>query len=361
MRKNFCSLFDITNEHIMKEQGLISWGMKEYYGCDAFLATYDNGGYTNLQYLPGLRMEFIPRRFGIWLVDSVLWLMKNAKRIDILYVLHLRIRTFVHMVLYRLLNPHGKIYLKCDGLYPKRYLSRWKMLMFRWQIRHSECISIELPENAALMSEQWQHRFAVVPNPVNPNEIQTYRPFSQRSNTILTVGRLGTKQKATEILLEAFVKIADQIPDWTLKLAGPFVENIHIADDFYKAHPELSERVIFTGNISDRNELAALYEDSKIFAFPTRYESFGIVITEAMIHGCFAVATRIQTNTSLTENFRYALGSPVDDVDELAKNLLWACTHEDEAEKLAHEGRQATMKRLDLKMRSDILAEILRS
>ena len=357
MRKNFCSLFDITNEHIMKEQGLIPWGMKEYYGCDAFLATYDNGGYTNLQYLPGLRMEFIPRRFGIWLVDSVLWLMKNAKRIDILYVLHLRIRTFVHMVLYRLLNPHGKIYLKCDGLYPKRYLSRWKMLMFRWQIRHSECISIELPENAALMSEQWQHRFAVVPNPVNPNEIQTYRPFSQRSNTILTVGRLGTKQKATEILLEAFVKIADQIPDWTLKLAGYIAENMNIASDFYAAHPELKERVIFTGEIRDRQTLMDMYRDTKIFAFPSRHESFGIALTEAMMQGCFAVATDISSSRSLTENFRYALGSPVDDVDGLAKNLLYACTHESEIEALAQEAREATLRRCDLKRVCDVIAE----
>ena len=344
--------------------------MCKYEGYDAFIATYYTKNFSNLKFVSGLRVEIVPKITGKWPLDSCLWLIKNAKRINVLNIYHMCTRTVFQAAFFRLFNRKGKIYMRCDGCPTKTsgraakyFLGRViKRILGGWLIRNADHVSTEVEDNVELLKREWGcNNVFYYPTPLHPMEYTDFRPFSQRSNTILTVGRLGTKQKATEILLEAFVKIADQIPDWTLKLAGPFVENIHIADDFYKAHPELSERVIFTGNISDRNELAALYEDSKIFAFPTRYESFGIVITEAMIHGCFAVATRIQTNTSLTENFRYALGSPVDDVDGLAKNLLWACTHEDEAEKLAHEGRQATMKRLDLKMRSDILAEILRS
>ena len=40
--------------------------------------------------------------------------------------------------------------------------------------------------------------------------------FDRRENIILTVGRLGTGQKKTEVLLEAFAKIADEIVKYSL-------------------------------------------------------------------------------------------------------------------------------------------------
>lgn len=221
-------------------------------------------------------------------------------------------------------------------------------------------VSTELQENAEILSRRWHHRIICVPNPLNPHEIHKYRPFSERSDTILTVGRLGTKQKATEILLEAFAKIADKIPNWTLKLVGGISENMNIADDFFAKYPDIKERVIFAGAISEREMLSEVYRDAKIFAFPSRWESFGIALTEAMMNGCFAVCSHIPSSMSLTENFRFALGSDVDDIDSLAKNLLYACTHEAEIERLAIEGCNATLKQCNLKSVSEIIAEGLK-
>ena len=79
-----------------------------------------------------------------------------------------------------------------------------------------------------------------------------------------------------------------------------------------------------------------------------------------MLQGCFAVTTDIPSSRSLTENFRYALGSEVDDIDGLAKNLLYACTHESEIELLAREGMTATRERIDLKRCCDVIAEGLK-
>ena len=331
--------------------------MKEYYGYDSFIATYENGDYPNLKYLPGLRLEFVPKRTGKFIPDSVLWLMKNAKRIDVLYLLHSILRSVLRTFVYKLFNPHGKVYLKLDGAPTKKAKRSWKLPMYIWLMKHADCVSTELKENVELVASEWGRKIVNVPNPANPNELQPFRPFSERSNTILTVGRLGTRQKATEILLEAFAKISDQIPGWTLKLAGYIAENMNIASDFYAEHPELKERVIFTGEVRDRKTLIDMYCDSKIFAFPSRWESFGIALTEAMLQGCFAVTTDIPASRKLTENFRYALGSEVDDIDGLAKNLLYACTHESEIEALALEGMNATRERLDLRRCCDTIAE----
>lgn len=161
-------------------------------------------------------------------------------------------------------------------------------------------------------------------------------------------------------MLEAFAKIAGKVPSWKLKLAGRIEENMNIACDFYAKYPDLKERVIFSGEVRDRKELLNLYADAKVFAFPSRYESFGIALTEAMMQGCFAVVSDIFSSKSLTENFRYALSSEVDDVDGLARNLLYSCTHEAEIEKLAKEGREATLKRCDLKTVCSRIAEGLK-
>ncbi len=242
----------------------------------------------------------------------------------------------------------------------KKRGSLWKCPLYSWLMKYADCISTEFEENAEILSREWGRRIVWVPNPANPNELQPFRPFSQRSNTIFTVGRLGTKQKATEILLEAFAKIADRIPNWTLKLAGYFSENMNIASDFYAAHPELKERVIFTGEVRDRQTLIEMYRDAKIFAFPSRYEACPLALGEALTFGLFAVISNIPPHKLMTENFRYALGSEIDDIDALAQNLLYACTHEPEIESLAREGMTATRERLNLKRCCDVIAEGLK-
>ena len=286
-----------------------------------------------------------------------MWVMKNARRIDVMMTYHMNRLAFSKILPYKLLNPKGKVYLKSDG---------WPMPYHRSILMHpvsfmltklSSCISTELAGKAEEMSRAWHRKIVHVPNPANPSELEDFRPFSERSNVILTAGRLGTKQKATEILLEAFARIAGKIPGWTLKLAGYLSENVSIAEEFYAAHPELRERVIFTGEVRDRGTLIEMYRDAKIFAFPSRWESFGIALTEAMMQGCFPVVTEIPSFMELTENLRYGLGSKVDDAGGLAENLLWACTHEKEAEALALEGMTATRTRCDLRRCCDVIAQ----
>ena len=110
----FCCLCNIHNEHLIKEIGILLWGMKEYHGYSSFNATYNNDDYLNLKYIPGVRMEFIPKKTGKFLPDSLLWLRKNAKKIDVLFIYHNIMSTFLRACVYKFFNPHGKIYLKLD-------------------------------------------------------------------------------------------------------------------------------------------------------------------------------------------------------------------------------------------------------
>lgn len=360
-RPIFCTLFNTMDGHITKDVGLIPYGMHKFLGYDSFIATHINEEYPSMKYVPGLRIEEVPKRSGKWLIDSLLWLRKNAKKIDILNIYHIGGLSLFNTIIYRLFNPKGRIYFKFDGSPLPNEFNIVKRLLHSWTIKHCNLVSTELSENAGILREQWHsENIKCVADPLNPSEIQDYRPFSERTNTILTVGRLGSKQKATEILLEAFAKIADKIPDWNLKLVGSFSENLNIANEFFAEYPDMKERVIFAGAIREREMISEVYRNSKIFAFPSRWESFGIALTEAMMNGCFAVCSRIPSSVSLTENFKYAYGHDVDDVDALAEKLLYACTHESEIEALALEGRNATLRRCDLKSVCEAIAEGLR-
>ena len=99
-RKTFCALCNISNEHIIKDHGLLSWGMMKYHDYDSFMATCENGSYPNLKYIPGVRMEFIPNVTGNFLKDSCAWLRKNAKKIDVLFIYHAVMRSVLQALTY---------------------------------------------------------------------------------------------------------------------------------------------------------------------------------------------------------------------------------------------------------------------
>ncbi|MBQ9594822.1 MAG: hypothetical protein IJR35_03070, partial [Synergistaceae bacterium] len=48
-KPTFCTLFNIGNEHLTKDVGLIPYGMSEFQGYNSFMATYINGDYPNLE------------------------------------------------------------------------------------------------------------------------------------------------------------------------------------------------------------------------------------------------------------------------------------------------------------------------
>lgn len=86
---------------------------------------------------------------------------------------------------------------------------------------------------------------------------------SEKKNVILTVGRLGTKQKNTELLLEAFA-LSDIHKDYTLKLIGEADEHFHdYLKKYFIKYPDLKCRVEFTGYTDNRQDLDMEYQSAK--------------------------------------------------------------------------------------------------
>jgi glycosyltransferase involved in cell wall biosynthesis len=131
-----------------------------------------------------------------------------------------------------------------------------------------------------------------------PNELDTENGVAQEPKAsavkyILTVGTVYPKKNIAR-LISAFGRIED--PDVHLYIAGAISQDskqiISAAIRSKKSH-----KIKFLGSV-DNAELARLYKNALVFAFPSLHEGFGIPILEAFKSGVPVVCS---DNTSLPE------------------------------------------------------------
>lgn len=154
-------------------------------------------------------------------------------------------------------------------------------------------------------------------SPQNQEQIERCRNHYQLPQRfILYVGTLEPR-KGIDTLIDAFARLANRCPDVDLVLAGkkgwywqPLFERI-------QKH-SLQNRVHVTGYVADE-DVPALYSAATVFAFPSRYEGFGLPPLEAMACGTPVVSSN---SSSLPEVIGDAgiLVAP-DDESALAMNL----------------------------------------
>src|SRR5690606_8696614 len=116
------------------------------------------------------------------------------------------------------------------------------------------------------------------------------KPFHEKENIILAVGRIGTYQKNTELLLEALLNV--DLNNWKVFILGPIEENFTAyISNLFTAHPNLKDKIIFAGNITDRLELFGWYNRAKILCMTSRFEGFPITFSEALYFGNYIITT----------------------------------------------------------------------
>jgi glycosyltransferase involved in cell wall biosynthesis len=116
------------------------------------------------------------------------------------------------------------------------------------------------------------------------------------SREVLYVGRLEPR-KGIQDLIAALPRILAADPSITVTVAG---DSTWVPPDggtyfqqFERTVPAADHsRVTFCGRLSDQ-QLEDAYRRAALAVFPSRYESFGLVVLEALVHGTPVVATRV--------------------------------------------------------------------
>ncbi len=138
--------------------------------------------------------------------------------------------------------------------------------------------------------------YRVIPNGIDVQRfaaphIEPIKRFDDERPNILYVGRLD-KRKGFEYLLRAFPRIKEQIPNARLLVVGAF--DAQEKEPFVRwTRQQQLTSVHFVGYVS-RQELPRYYRTATLFCAPsTGFESFGIVLLEAMAAGIPIVASDI--------------------------------------------------------------------
>jgi glycosyltransferase involved in cell wall biosynthesis len=302
----FCVLFPRSqNVHLIKDVGMIAYKLFDLYKVDATLATYNNDDYIYLKdEVKGLKISYIQRVFNKEILDCILFIMRNSKKIDVLQLFHITLSSVLYTSVYKLFNRKGKIFLKLDCT--EEIIDRINGLgklskgFLNFFLNRIDVVGVEqkniLNSLKQLLGKN-SRKLEYVPNGIDfrrkpeSNNINV----QQKKNIVLNVGRIGNFEKATEVLLEAFANINGVSENgWKLVLVGPIEEGFgEYIDEFFDKHPDLKGCIEFKGAIYNRNELYKEYAVAKIFCLSSIYESFGISLIEAAAFGDVIISTDV--------------------------------------------------------------------
>jgi glycosyltransferase involved in cell wall biosynthesis len=127
----------------------------------------------------------------------------------------------------------------------------------------------------------------VIPHRLKDENREAKLPdFSHKSLQILHAGHLYDL-KGTPQLLEAFGRIASEYPEWRLVLMGEFLPPYSEDECRAKCRELGIEKRVEILGVLRGEEKAAQFSSSQVFVFASvaPYESFGLVMTEAMMWG----------------------------------------------------------------------------
>lgn len=333
--------YQFEEVHLGKDVFLVPYHLGKQYGYNVdivFPATANNRELPST--LKGVRLKKLSmaaQRFKFnnrWNLYFIPYLLLHSRKIDLLMRFHYTNATILTVLMYKLLNPKGKVYVKADGISDilakdekvhnlKGGISRFFHKRFARNVDVFSCETQEAYQQlcSSASSAYMFKNIAWLPNGFDEELLQTLhikeRRFSEKENLIITVGRLGSYPKNTEMLLKALekVKLKD---NWKVCLIGPVDEENNTVKTFIEEN--WNESIQFVGNITDKKELWEYYNRAKVFVLTSRWESYGLVLNEAYRFRNYLISTDVGAINDIYENGKY--GSIINQDDFGTLSLL---------------------------------------
>lgn len=231
-----------------------------------------------------------------------------------------------------ILNRRLKIYTICDdNLSMTNDTSIARKLMRATILKFVDGIIFSNKAAAEWYANNWNKNIIVFPIIRKENlyfeEISESIPIAIRyikeynlgdKKVFLFVGRL-VKEKNLERLIEAFSIAIDKHKEARLVIVGGGNLEQKLFDIAKKNM--LDDYIIFTGRLEGK-ELLAWYVVSGILVLPSISESFGAVINEALLVGCYVLASKISGASSLVQEGTNGMLIDPFDVNNIAQRMI---------------------------------------
>lgn len=207
---------------------------------------------------------------------------------------------------------------------------------------------------AAILEKQGIKNFVVKPACV---DLKNFHPkvecefvkkkYNAEGPIVLFVGRLVMEKNLT-LLIDAAQKVVNRMPNAKFVIAGKGP-----AEQYYKdlvKSKGLSENFIFAGFVADA-DLPALYKAADAFAFPSFFDTQGLVVLEAMATGTPAVVPKDSASAEFVTDGQS--GYYFSDAQDFSEKIMLAITNKEKLSKNAvaearkHEIREGAKEMLE--------------
>jgi glycosyltransferase involved in cell wall biosynthesis len=187
---------------------------------------------------------------------------------------------------------------------------------------------------------------------------QFRRTLSIDGPFVLFVGRLASNKGLLE-LVDAFSRLAQHDPSAGLVLIGADGGMRPLVEARVREH-RLVPRVRITGHIPDDQLVASAFRAARVFALPSEYEAFGLVLLEALAQGTPVVASRVGGVPEVLDEGRAGRLVPPEDSSALADALIALWDDESLRRDLSEYGRSQVVPRYSWERMVDQLETLYR-
>ena len=194
------------------------------------------------------------------------------------------------------------------------------------------------------VNQYFPAEYTIIPNGIDTHHFNSHAvpidTFKDGKINMLFVGRME-KRKGFDYLWKAYRLVKQEIPDCRLIAVGP---GVRLRNKYEKRinRSGLSD-VVFTG-YAPYNELPRYYKTADIVCFPnTGWESFGVVLLEAMSTGKPIIASAIDGFTSVLTDGVEGIAVPPKDTEKLAEAIVRLVKDEQLRQQMGARGKPKAM------------------
>lgn len=150
-------------------------------------------------------------------------------------------------------------------------------------------------------------------------------PYNPPSEFKILYVSTWLKRKGVNYLLQALEKLADTNIDFTVSLVGVKTDENEIRKEF---SPQLNSKVKIIHSLPN-NQLPEVYRNHSVFVFPSLYEGFPNVVTEAMATGLPVITTTAGAAKELVVDKVNGIVIPYQDSEAIYQSLIYAYKNPD--------------------------------
>lgn len=184
---------------------------------------------------------------------------------------------------------------------------------FKHQMKKLDEVVVLTHTDAKRYKKELQLEPTVIYNPLTIDPIGQSRPEVRR---FLAIGRMSPRHKGFDILINGFAIFAEKNKEWALDIVGEGPEEgmlrelviRHGLENRITIHP-------FT------KEVQKYYAAASVYILSSRWEGFGLVLTEAMAHGLPIISSDIPTSRELLAGTTNTFFFKTEDERDLAEKM----------------------------------------